>query len=147
MPFHVLAGSYLIVPQRLPVEDVLKLAKIFLNVPYLWGGKNAFGMDCSGFTQVLFKLMGIQLPRDSAEQALMGTSIGSLSEIKSGDLAYFGKESDKITHVGMLMDNQTIIHASGRVRIDRLNAEGIFNKEQNANTHQLQVVKSLDIGI
>jgi hypothetical protein len=125
------------------MSDVLKLAMEFLNVPYLWGGKSAFGIDCSGFTQILYKTMGIQLPRDAWQQAAIGKSKTFLEEILAGDLLFFGDEAEKITHVGMAIGDNKIIHAAGKVRIDALDSYGIFNVEKKKHTHILRNIRQI----
>ncbi len=118
------------------------LAKELLNVPYLWGGKSIFGIDCSGFIQLIFRLFDINLPRDAFQQA----EIGELVEFKDsmpGDLAYFINKNDKIIHVGLIIENENIIHASGRVRIDQLTESGIFNSDYARDTHKLHFIKRI----
>jgi hypothetical protein len=115
----------------------------YLNTPYLWGGKSAFGIDCSGFTQQVYKLLGIKLMRDASQQAEQGVIVGFLQEGKSGDLAFFDNEEGRITHVGILMDSETIIHASGRVRIDKIDTAGIMSSDTGERTHHLRIIKRL----
>ena len=109
----------------------------------MWGGRSVFGIDCSGFVQQVYAYFNIQLPRDAYQQAGMGKDIGFLAETICGDLAYFDNKEGKITHVGIMLDAQTIIHASGRVRIDYIDQAGILNKETGERTHQLRIVKCL----
>jgi hypothetical protein len=121
-------------------NDLWENALDYLNSPYLWGGKSIFGIDCSGFTQAIFRLQGINLPRDAYEQEELGESI-EFSESKSGDLAYFTNKAGKIIHVGIIGENNQIIHASGRVRIDELKENGIWNEEMELMTHSLSSIK------
>jgi len=105
-----------------------------LNVPYLWGGKTYSGIDCSGFTQLVYKLNKIKINRDAYQQAEQGKTI-DLVNAKEGDLAFFGNK--EITHVGIILKNQKIIHAFGKVRIDVLNKKGILNLDSNSISHKL----------
>jgi hypothetical protein len=116
-------------------------AMFYLNAPYLWGGKSLFGIDCSGFTQVVFRQFGIKLRRDAWQQAEQGELVGFLQEAHAGDLAFFDNEEGRIIHVGIMLDEQRIIHASGRVRIDPIDSQGIYNDELNKYTHRLRIVR------
>lgn len=118
-----------------------KLIQHYNNSPYLWGGRSPYGIDCSGFSQVVYRHFGIALKRDAWQQAESGDTVDFLPEIKAGDLAFFDNEAGRITHVGVMIDNETIIHAAGRVRIDKMDSQGIFNAEQNKYTHKLRIVK------
>ncbi|SFN59465.1 SH3 domain-containing protein [Chryseobacterium oleae] len=124
-------------------ESIALAAKEFLNVPYLWGGKSFFAVDCSGFTQLVYKIHDIKLPRDTYQQAEVGVPLTFVEESQPGDLAFFENPEGKIIHVGIMLDNQKIIHASGKVRIDILDSTGIFNKEMNKHTHKLRVIKNM----
>lgn len=124
-------------------ESISLTAKEFLNVPYLWGGKSYFAVDCSGFTQLVYKIHGVKLPRDTSQQVEVGESLTFVEESRPGDLAFFENAEGKIIHVGIMLDNQRIIHASGKVRIDTLDSTGIFNKEMNKHTHKLRVIKNI----
>lgn len=116
-------------------------AKFYLNAPYLWGGRSPFGIDCSGFTQMVFKQFGIRLKRDAWQQALQGEVVAFLQAASLGDLAFFDNEEGRITHVGIMLGNASIIHASGKVRIDPIDDQGIFNQELNRYTHKLRLIK------
>jgi len=122
-------------------DEILKLAKQYLNVPYLWGGKTPFGIDCSGFTQSVYKMAGIKLWRDASQQATQGETLSFLEEGQIGDLAFFDNEEGHIMHVGILISSNEIIHASGRVRIDKIDHAGIFNSETGSYTHNLRLIK------
>lgn len=126
-----------------PKQKLVETAFLYLNAPYLWGGKTPFGIDCSGFTQMVYKLNGHKLPRDAWEQAQRGEVLSFIEESEPGDLAFFDNEEGKIIHVGIIMNDNYIIHASGKVRIDRLDHLGIFNAETNRHTHKLRVIKKI----
>nr|WP_314495373.1 C40 family peptidase [uncultured Chryseobacterium sp.] len=124
-------------------ESIALTAKEFLNVPYLWGGKSFFAVDCSGFVQLVYKIHNVKMPRDTYQQAEVGETLSFVEESQPGDLAFFENSEGKIIHVGIMLENQKIIHASGKVRIDTLDSTGIFNKEMNKHTHRLRVIKSV----
>lgn len=130
-------------PKFATPEMLAETALQFLNVPYLWSGRSFFGIDCSGFTQIVYKVNGISLPRDAYQQAEVGRVLDFVEESQPGDLAFFDNEEGKITHVGLMLESQKIIHAYGKVRIDILDSTGIFNKELNRHTHKLRFVKTL----
>ena len=114
-----------------------------INTPYLWGGKSSFGIDCSGLSQLFFRLSGINLPRDAYQQAEIGKAI-TFGNHQKNDLAFFENKDGKIIHVGIIQENNKIIHASGRVRIDGLDETGIFNTEINQYTHFLSFIKKIN---
>ncbi|WP_113638876.1 C40 family peptidase [Nubsella zeaxanthinifaciens] len=118
-------------------------AKFFLNTPYLWGGRSFFGIDCSGFTQTVYKLCGISLKRDASQQVDHGELVDFLASAKLGDLAFFDNDEGKITHVGLMLGNDKIIHSAGKVRIDPIDNQGIFNAELDRYTHKLRVIKRI----
>lgn len=124
-------------------SDLQTIALRYLGVPYLWGGKTPFGIDCSGFTQTVFLQCGITLPRDAYQQAETGTQVSFVGETQTGDLAFFDNEEGRITHVGIMLNNQEIIHASGQVRIDTLDHYGIMNKDEKQYSHKLRIIKRL----
>ncbi len=124
-------------------KALIENAFMYLNAPYLWGGRSPFGIDCSGFTQMVFKLSGIPLKRDAWMQAEQGHVIHLLDETQPGDLAFFDNEEGKIIHVGILISKNRIIHASGRVRIDNIDHHGIFNTETKKYTHNLRLIKRI----
>lgn len=126
-----------------PKNHILRTAFMFLNAPYLWGGKTPFGVDCSGFTQMVYKLCGYKLLRDASQQATQGEALSFIEESEPGDLAFFDNEEGNIIHVGIIMEDNYIIHASGKVRIDRLDHLGIYNAEVNKHTHKLRVIKKI----
>ena len=123
--------------------QIIRTAFTFLNTPYLWGGKTPFGVDCSGFTQMVYKLCGYELLRDAKDQATQGEVLSFIEESEPGDLAFFDNEEGIITHVGIIMKDYHIIHASGKVRIDRLDHSGIYNVDTELHTHKLRVIKKM----
>ena len=131
-------------PATFNPELMIENAKKLLDVPYLWGGRTLMGIDCSGFVQVCARSAGLLLPRDASQQVKCGEPVYFLQETLPGDLAFFGDEDGRITHVGILIGNEQIIHASGKVRIDYLDQTGIFNKVKNAHTHHLQTIMRLE---
>ena len=126
-----------------PKSNLINTSFMYLNAPYLWGGKTPFGIDCSGFTQMVYKLNGYHLLRDASQQATEGEALSFIEESEPGDLAFFDNEEGKIIHVGIIMDDNYIIHSSGKVRIDRLDHLGIYNAETNRHTHKLRVIKKM----
>ena len=124
-------------------SNLVITAFMYLNAPYLWGGKTPFGIDCSGFTQMVYKLNGYKLMRDASQQATQGEALSFIEESEPGDLAFFDNEEGNIIHVGIIMSDNYIIHASGKVRIDRLDHLGIYNPETNRHTHKLRVIKKI----
>lgn len=122
-------------------NNIIDYARFYSNAPYLWGGKSVFGIDCSGFTQMVFRMLGIEIPRDAWQQAEQGSVVNFLQEVKPGDLAFFDNDEGRITHVGIILDSQQIIHASGKVRIDVLDDQGIYNAETGRHTHKLRIIK------
>ena len=123
---------------------IIQVAKMYLGAPYLWGGRSPFGIDCSGLTQMTFKINGYILPRDAQDQALKGDPV-ELDHVQSADLAFFSSEvnSSQVTHVGILMNDKEIIHASGKVRIDKWDKIGIFNTDLNKYTHFLRFARKI----
>lgn len=122
---------------------VEKIALKFLHSPYLWGGRSPFGIDCSGYTQIVFKILGLSLSRDAYQQIDHGKNVDFVETSRVGDLAFFANKEGKIIHVGIILRNQQIIHASGYVRIDKLDNHGIFNQETKKYTHTLKLIKRL----
>lgn len=126
-----------------PKTNLLQTAFLYLNAPYLWGGKTPFGIDCSGLTQMVYRLNGYNIPRDASQQAKIGEPLSFIEESEVGDLAFFDNEEGHIIHVGIIMENNYIIHAHGKVRIDRLDHLGILNIDNGRHTHKLRVIKKI----
>ena len=122
-------------------QNLLQAVRFFLNIPYLWGGKNAMGMDCSGFTQVIMSLFGKPLKRNASEQAEQGRKIADVSKVHAGDLLFFDHEDGKISHVGIAIDSERVIHCSGRVKVEKLDSKGIFNAETGEYSHHLVSIR------
>lgn len=121
-------------------ELLIDTAFMFLNAPYLWGGRTAFGIDCSGFSQIVYRVCGIDLPRDASLQAEIGDRLSFIEEATPGDLAFFDNSEGRITHVGILLGDNKIIHASGKVRVDRIDHQGIFNDDMHDYSHHLRLI-------
>jgi hypothetical protein len=124
-------------------EHLIQTSFLYLNTPYLWGGKTPFGIDSSGFTQMVYKLNGYKLFRDASQQATQGEALSFIEESEPGDLAFFDNSEGIITHVGIIMKDNYIIHAHGKVRIDRLDHSGIYHIDKKTHTHKLRVIKKI----
>ncbi len=124
-------------------DKLADTARRFLGAPYLWGGRSLFGIDCSGLVQVVFMMHGITIQRDASYQAQAGEMVNLSSEAIAGDLAFFDDDEGQIVHVGMLTGNRQIIHASGHVRMDDFDHQGIYNHQLKKYTHKLRVIKRL----
>ena len=123
-------------------NNLMLFGKKLLNIPYLWGGRSSFGFDCSGLCQNLYKQVGINIPRDSVFQSSMGRTISFIEEAQTGDLAFFDNEDGEIIHAGMIFDKKMILHSSGKVKIDKMDHQGIYSSEQNRYTHRLRLIKN-----
>lgn len=124
-------------------ENLINNAKKFLNTPYLWGGKSPFGIDCSGLVQVVYACAGVTLPRDAWQQAGAGEQVAFVETARAGDLAFFDNSEGKITHVGLIEEPGRIIHASGKVRIDKMDHQGIYQEENKKYSHNLRMIKRI----
>ncbi|MDR1113410.1 MAG: C40 family peptidase [Bacteroidales bacterium] len=124
---------------------MLRFASTYLNAPYLWGGRTPAGIDCSAFTQLIFKSIGLSIPRDTLQQMHHGAFVDFTSEPQVGDLAFFHNERGAIVHVGMICGKGKIIHSSGKVRIDKLDETGIFDAATGQYTHALRLIKRMRI--
>jgi hypothetical protein len=120
-----------------------KLGQLYLRAPYVWGGKSVFGLDCSGLTQQLFGLLGVQLPRDAYQQIALGEPVDFVIQARLGDLAFFENADGRIVHVGVVLDEGQILHAHGEVRLDPLDHHGIFNRDRQKYSHKLRLIKRL----
>lgn len=148
MHFKINGSQYNFFGQAVFPEHPLSFEKVvekcalkLLKTPYLWGGRSPFGIDCSGFTQIVFKVLGIALKRDAYQQAEQGSLVDFIELAKEGDLAFFENETGRVTHVGIVLSEQKIIHASGCVRIDKIDHFGIFNIDTKKYSHKLKFIK------
>lgn len=128
-------------PLELNQQNLMQVVRFFLNVPYLWGGKNAMGMDCSGFSQTILSLFGRHLLRNASEQATQGRKVADLRKARAGDLVFFDHQDGRISHVGIVIDPKRVIHCSGRVKVEKLDQTGIFSAEQGDYTHHLVAIR------
>ncbi|MGM0636298.1 MAG: NlpC/P60 family protein [Bacteroidota bacterium] len=128
---------------KLAKNRIPEVSLLYLNAPYLWGGKSPFGIDCSGLTQMVYKICGFALQRDASQQAKQGFPLSFIEESEPGDLAFFDNEEGDIIHVGILLGDNNIIHAHGKVRVDKLDHTGIFNVDTKTYSHNLRVIKKL----
>jgi len=124
-------------------QTILHTAHSFLHTPYLWGGKSHAGIDCSGLVQIVFRSNGHKLKRDAYQQASMGSPVEHIEKAKSCDLAFFSNDAGRVTHVGILLDNATIIHAHGKVRVDKIDALGIINGDTGLYSHKLSGIRRI----
>ena len=122
---------------------IINAALNYFNSPYLWGGRTPLGIDCSGLTQMVYKIAGIKIPRDASQQVLLGDHFSFVEEALPGDLAFFDNEAGDIIHVGIIWEKNKIIHSSGKVRIDNIDHAGIYNIETKRYTHQLRIMKRI----
>ena len=140
--FRIDASMVRTTPAPLNLQTLLETTRFFLNTPYLWGGKNALGMDCSGFTQVIMSLFGKSLLRNASEQATQGVAIPDLSHAQAGGLVFFDHKDGKISHVGIVLDSERVIHCSGRVKVEKIDETGIYSIEQGGTyTHHLVSIR------
>ncbi|RXG20650.1 C40 family peptidase [Leeuwenhoekiella marinoflava] len=121
----------------------INTALLYLKSPYLWGGRTPFGLDCSGFTQMVYRLNGHALFRDASQQCAQGEALSFIEESEPGDLAFFDNDEGRIVHVGIMLQDNYIIHCHGEVRIDRIDHTGIYNVDRRTHTHKLRVIKRI----
>ena len=124
-------------------DSIVNTALLYLHSPYLWGGKTPFGIDCSGLSQMVYKINGYKIPRDARDQVNFGTDLGFIEESHEGDLAFFDNAEGEIIHVGILLKNNYIIHASGHVKIDKIDQTGIYDLNKKKHTHKLRIIKNI----
>ena len=140
-PLYKYHGTFRTSDRGFEPDFILKTIYSWVNAPYLWGGKTFMGVDCSGFVQTCFKVQGIKLHRDAWQQAKQGTTIKDLKDAQFADLAFFHNKQGRIVHVGIILEGNRIVHASGKVRIDRLTTNGILNSETKSQTHELHSIR------
>ncbi|KQC29397.1 C40 family peptidase [Flagellimonas eckloniae] len=138
---HTFEGD--VTPNENSKSNLINTALLYVNTPYLWGGKTPFGIDCSGFTQMVYKINGYSLKREAEQQSKQGEALSFIEESEPGDLAFFDNNEGIIDHVGIILKDNYIIHAHGHVRIDRLDHTGIFNAHEKQYTHKLRVIKKV----
>jgi hypothetical protein len=126
------------------LKTIPEITRMFMNAPYLWGGRTVFGCDCSGFVQSVYKIIGFALERDSSQQVNQGMTVSSLTEARQGDLAFFANEEGKVSHVGLILSPNEIVHCSGYVRKDKLDETGIYNRETHRHTHHLIAIRRIE---
>ena len=124
-------------------SNLIKIASLYLNSPYLWGGKTPSGIDCSGLTQMTYRINGHFIPRDASQQVELGETLSFIDESQAGDLAFFDDDEGKIIHVGILLENNYILHSHGKVKIDRIDQTGIYNSETKKHSHKLRIIKKI----
>ena len=129
--------------QKRDVDFLKIIAKKYVSAPYQWGGKSPFGIDASGFVQMVFKITGYFLQRDVRQQSLQGKKIKTYEEAKPGDIAFFAEKGETVKHVGIILDDQKLIHSFGQVRIDPLTEEGTLNSETKVYTHYLHSIRRI----
>ncbi len=128
---------------KLSKKDIVSTAFMYLNAPFLWGGRTPFGLDCSGFTQMVYKINGYALLRNASFQASQGEVLSFIEESEPGDLAFFDNSEGEIVHVGIILSDNYIIHCHEKVRIDRLDQSGIYNVDTKRHSHKLRVMKQI----
>lgn len=143
--YRIRSSSKLIMEGAYPFEDetIRQVAFLFLNAPYLWGGRSVFGLDSNGFVQQVMRFFGKRLPRTIANQSLVGEEVSSLQESCCGDLVFFDQENDQLSHVGLLLNEREVIHVYGKVRIDTIDHMGILNRENFQRMHKLRMIRRL----
>jgi len=142
--FAIGTNQYTYINQMETPADFIAFAMQFLGTPYLWGGRSIYGIDCSGFTQLIARFRNQNVLRDAYQQAQLGETVGFPQEAQTGDYAFFDNAEGRITHVGMIIrqeDELKIIHASGHVRLDLLDQEGIFKADTKTYSHALRIIK------
>ena len=140
---HIGTDKFEIIGEIGENENLVATATSFLNAPYLWGGRTHFGVDCSGFTQMVFRLQGINLSRDASLQVKQGYAIDQIHDAKLGDLAFFNNEAGNVVHTGIMLSKEKVIHASGKVKIDSIDEKGIYSDELKRYTHKLSTIRRL----
>ena len=139
--FEMLSEEGFIKPT--PSANPHEIGKRMVSVPYLPGGRSGSGFDGAGLVQVLCRMMGKKIPRFCQQQAELGSTINFMYEVKEGDLAFFDNEENEIIHVGMILNEGSILHADTCVNIDLLDHHGIYSNKRARYTHKLRVIKRI----
>lgn len=127
-----------------PSADLLlKIARRYLNAPYLLGGRSPMGIDAAALVQIVFRFAGIMLPREAELMVPFGDTVDFVEQCQPCDLAFFENRQGRIEHVGIVLPDKQVMHAYGRVRIDSLDHFGVYVQEYSKYTHKLRVVKRL----
>ncbi len=124
-------------------KRITEVSKYFLNTPFLWGGRSLFGMDAPGFVQLVYKLIGMALPRNLDQMVEQGALVPFQKKAQPGDLAFFEDTHGNIIHTGLILNHDSVIHASAVVRIDAIDHQGIKSPTSSAYSHRLRIIKTL----
>lgn len=142
--FYTFSGQAVAPGDFQPSADfIIKLAKRYLNTPFLWGGRSPFGMDSPALVQMVFQMAGYKVPREAAEQIEIGDNIDFIENAQPGDLAFFENSQGRISHVGILMPEGKVIHCFGGVRIDKIDHYGIYDETRQIYSKRLRLIKRI----
>ncbi len=141
--YHFGGNTFTPTPLPIHLAQLTKIARSYLNSPYQWGGRSPFGIDCSGFVQMVFKCFGVYINRDAWQQAEQGEEIRDPQDVRPGDVATFKSIDGRIYHAGLLLSQDQIIHASSQVRIDRFDPKGIYSEKERRYTHNVLSIRRM----